>query len=274
MKTAIVFDSAGTLLRVYRVAWDVKSKTLVENIVSTNMIAAGGKCVLIALRIDTIEYFEKADSRMAISDFIAGENVGFDVICRGLKCTSERIGASIALDRSATMRDIKEAIEAVKLKCKDIYYLNIGLVVDIANNMIPYVLATGGRIFPGAKETVEKLISGGVDVYIASGDNRRSLDALACDLGIDKSNVYDAVSPSGKMDLVVSLEEKYDLVVMVGDGINDQLAFQAADMSILTLQQEGMKPDVLYETADVIIDDIREVEGVVRESLHTNISNK
>ena len=274
MKTAIVFDSAGTLLRVYRVAWDVKKGTLVENIVSTNMIVEGRKCVLIALRIDTIEYFEKADSGMAISDFIAGEKVGFDVICRGLKCTSERIGAAIALDKAATMRDIKEAIEAVKLKCKDIYYLNIGLVIDIANNTIPYVLATGGRIFPGAKETVEKLISGGVDVYIASGDNRRSLDALACDLGIDQSNVYDAVSPSGKMDLVVSLEEKYDMVIMVGDGINDQLAFQASDMSILTLQQEGMKPDALYEVADVIIDDIREVEGVVRESLHTNISNK
>lgn len=274
MKTAIVFDSAGTLLKVYRVAWDVKKGSLIENVVSTNMIVEGRKCVLIALRIDTSEYLEKADPGMAISDFIAGEKVGFDVICRGLKCTSERIGVAITLDKTATMRDIKEAIEAVKLKCKDIYYLNIGLVVDVENNTIPYVLATGGRIFPGAKETVEKLISGGVDVYIASGDNRRSLDALACDLGIDKSHVYDAVSPSGKMDLVVSLEEKYDLVVMVGDGINDQLAFQAADMSILTLQQQGMKPDALYEVADVIIDDIREVEGVVRESLHKNISNK
>ncbi len=274
MKTAIVFDSAGTLLRAYRVAWDVKKGMLVENIVSTNMIVGGGKCVLIALRMDTIKYFENVDSSWAISDFIANENISFDVICRGLNCTSERIGTAIAHDKSAKMRDIKEAIEAVKLKCKDIYYLNIGLVVDVANNTIPYVLATGGRIFPGAKETVEKIISDGVDVYIASGDNRRSLDALACDLGIDKSNVYDAVSPSGKMDLVVSLEEKYDLVIMVGDGINDQMAFQAADMSILTLQQHGMKPDVLYEIADVIIDDIREVEGVVRESLHTNISNK
>ncbi len=274
MKTAIVFDSAGTLLKVYRVARDIKKGTLIENVVSTNMIVDGRNCVLIALRIDTIEYLEKTDSCMAISDFIAGEKIGFDVICRGLKCTSERISIAIAHDKSAMMRDIKEAIEAVKLKCKDIYYLNIGLVVDIGNNSIPYVLATGGRIFPGAKETVDKLISDGVDVYIASGDNRRSLDALACDLGIDKSNVYDAVSPSGKMDVVVSLKEKYDMVIMVGDGINDQLAFQASDMSILTLQQEGMKPDVLYEIANVIIEDIREVEGVVRESLHTNISNK
>lgn len=274
MKTAIVFDSAGTLLRAYRVAWDVKNGMLVENVVSTNMIVEGRKCVLIALRIDTVEYFEKTDPNMPISDYIAGEKISFDIICRGLKCTSERIGIAIAQDKSARMRDIKEAIEAVKLKCKDIYYLNIGLVVDVANNTIPYVLATGGRIFPGAKETLGNIISNGVDVYIASGDNRRSLDALACDLGVDKSNVYDAVSPSGKMDLVVSLEEKYDMVIMVGDGINDQMAFQAADMSILTLQQQGMKPDVLYEIADVIIDDIREVEGVVRESLHTNISNK
>jgi Cu+-exporting ATPase len=274
MKTAIVFDSAGTLLRVYRVARDVKKGQLLENVVSTNMIVEGKKCVLIALRIDSLDFLESAGPRIAISEYIAKENIGFDVICRGLKCTSERIGVAIAQDRAATMNDIKEAVEAVKLKCKDIYYLNIGLVVDVASDSIPYVLATGGRIFPGAAETVAGLTSQGVDVYIASGDNRRSLAALAHDLGIDGTHVYDAVSPSGKMDLVEKLEEQYDMVIMVGDGINDQLAFQASDMSILTLQQDGMKPDILYEIADVIIDDIREVEGVVRESLHTNIRNK
>ena len=273
MKTAIVFDSAGTLLRVYRVAREVRSGKLVENVVSTNMIVEGRQCVLIALRIATLDTLSKANPETTISGFIKEEHIGFDVICRGLKCTSERISAAIEKDTTATMRDIQEAIEAVKLKCKDIYYLNIGLVVDVSTNTIPYVLATGGRIFPGAQETVRNL-SHGADIYIASGDNRRSLEGLAEDLGLDRANVFDAVSPSGKMDLVLRLKKEYDRVVMVGDGINDQLAFQVADLSILTLQQKGLKPDILYETADVTVDDIREVEGIVKESLHTNMRNK
>jgi len=57
---------------------------------------------------------------------------------------------------------------------------------------------------------------------------------------------------------------------MAGDGVNDYLALQAADTGILSLQQEGMRPGLLFEVSDVIVDDILEVESVVAESLHTS----
>ncbi len=270
MRTAIVFDSAGTLLKVYRVARDVSYQCIIENVVSTNMITKGRGCALIALRADSVEFLDSADPAMRISDYMAHTTMGFDVICRGLKCTHDRISDAIARDGNATMGDLKQAIEAVKLKCKDIYYLNIGLVVDVPNGTIPYVLATGGRLFPGVKGMVRRLMASGADVYIASGDNRRSLSSLAADLGIPDANVFDAVSPEGKKEVVESLKKRYGRVIMAGDGVNDDLALQAADTGILSLQQEGMRPDLLFDASDVIVDDILEVESVVAESLHTS----
>jgi soluble P-type ATPase len=269
-KTAIVFDSAGTLLKVYRVARDVTYGKIIENVVSTNMITKGRGCALVALRADSVEFLDGADPAMRISEYMAQTNMGFDVICRGVKCTHDRIGDAVARDETATMGDLKQAIEAVKLKCKDIYYLNIGLVVDVPHGSIPYVLATGGRIFPGVKRMVRRLIKSGVDVYIASGDNRKSLTSLADDLGIPAPNVFDAVSPEGKREVIEGLKKRYGRVIMVGDGVNDYLALQAADTGILSLQQEGMRPDLLFEASDVIVDDILEVESVVGESLHTS----
>src|SRR5208337_1063656 len=103
------------------------------------------------------------------------------------------------------------------------------------------------------------------DIFIASGDNRRSLTSLAKDLDVPESNVFDAVSPEGKMDVIKELKRRYDKVFMVGDGVNDYLALKAADMGILSLQQDGMRPDVLFEASDVTVDNILKVEGIVGE---------
>lgn len=267
MRTAIVFDSAGTLLRVYRVARDVKKGEIIENVVSTNMITKGRGCALITLPADTMEVLESADPEMRVSDYMAHGEVAFDVVCRGLKCTHDLIGGAIARDRRATLGDLKRALEAVKLKCKDIYYLNIGLVVDVPNGTIPYVLATGGRTFPGVKGLVRRLTAVGADVYIASGDNVKSLAALAADLGLPEASVFGAASPEGKRRVILGLKERYGRVIMVGDGMNDYLALQAADLGVLSLQQDGMRPDILFEACDAIVDDVREVEAFVEESL-------
>jgi Cu+-exporting ATPase len=274
MKTAIVFDSAGTLLKVYRVAWDIGKKKVIENVISTNMITKGRGCVLIAVQVDSVEFIDAADPSTRISDYMEHSGLGFDVICSGLKCTHKNISDAIAKDTIASMDDLRQAIEAVKLKCKDIYYLNIGLIVDVPNGSIPYVLATGGKTFPGVHDMLKKIRALGVDEYIASGDNRKSLTALARVLGIAEANVFDAVSPEGKMEVIKGLKERYDLVFMVGDGVNDHLALQAADVGILTLQQEGMRPEVLFKVSDMTIGDIREVEGIVAESLHTSVLHK
>jgi Soluble P-type ATPase len=75
--------------------------------------------------------------------------------------------------------------------------------------------------------------------------------------------VHGVATPVTKAHVVRSLKGEYDVVLMVGDGINDLSAMREADVSVLTVQQGGDKPEVLKATADYIIKDIGEVEGII-----------
>lgn len=52
---------------------------------------------------------------------------------------------------------------------------------------------------------------------------------------------------------------------MVGDGINDILAFRAADLGVLSIQQTGKCPPLLCEEADIVIKNIKEIIGILDE---------
>ncbi len=265
MKTAVVFDSAGTLLNVYRVAKDVQNGRIVENVATTNIVALGRGCALVAMKVDTFDFLDGKSPEMSLAAYLAETGLGLDIICRSTRCPAESVSAAALKDTAATLGDMQEAIAAVKLKCKGIYYVNMGFIVDVPHATIPYVLATGGRIFSGVKDVVRQLGSHGADVYIASGDNRRSLTDLASAIGIPDTQVFDALSPRGKKDLVLSLKERYGRVVMVGDGINDLQALEAADLGILTVQQEDPRPQALYDAADAVVCDIRDVIRTVED---------
>jgi soluble P-type ATPase len=274
MKTAVIFDSAGTLLNVYRVAKDVRNGRIVENVATTNIVALGRGCALVAMKVDTFDFLDGQSPEMSLAAYLAETSLGMDIICRSTRCPAESVSAAALKDTAATLGDMQEAVAAVKLKCKGIYYVNMGFIVDVPHATIPYVLATGGGIFSGVKDVVRQLGSQGADVFIASGDNRRSLTDLASAIGIPDTRVFDALSPRGKKDLVLSLKERYGRVVMVGDGINDLQALEAADLGILTVQQEDPRPQALYDAADAVVCDIRDVGRTVEESLrninHTN----
>jgi Cu+-exporting ATPase len=72
---------------------------------------------------------------------------------------------------------------------------------------------------------------------------------------------------------VKRLKEEYDKVIMVGDGINDILAFRAADLSVLSIQQTGTCPAILFDEADIVIKDIHEVVGIVDKMLKIEMSS-
>jgi len=269
MKMAAVFDSAGTLLNVYRVAKDVAHGRILEHVASTDMVLRSPGSALVALRVDSFDFLEGLDGHQGLAAYIAAHDVGLDVICRGSACPDERVAAAARQDTAATLGDMQEAIAAVKLKCKDIYYVNMGFVVDVPRCAIPYVLATGGRLYRGVKPMFKRLQALGVDAYIASGDNRKSLAALARELGVPDARVYDALSPTGKLDLVKALRGRYDRVAMVGDGPNDRMAIEAADLGVLTVQQPAPRGPELYAAADVVVEKIGDAGRAIEESLHT-----
>ena len=94
-----------------------------------------------------------------------------------------------------------------------------------------------------------------------------TLERMADHLGIPRDRVYGVATPSIKAQIVEDLKSEYDRVVMVGDGINDLGALQAADCAILTEQQPGDRPAELYGTANFVIKHVDEVIAIVQDIL-------
>lgn len=102
---------------------------------------------------------------------------------------------------------------------------------------------------PETKQTVLELFKMDLDVWMVTGDNRRTAKAIAAEIGIPDSNVMAEVLPSEKAVMVKDLQTKGHVVAMVGDGINDSPALAQSDLGIAI----GAGTEIAIETADMVL---------------------
>lgn len=118
-------------------------------------------------------------------------------------------------------------------------------------------LAIADPIKSSSKEAIRSLHALGITVVMCTGDNTRTAQAVADELGID--TVHAEVSPEDKQRIVNELKSQGHCVAMAGDGINDAPALAAADVGIAM----GTGTDVAIESAGITLvkGDLRGIVG-------------
>ena len=109
------------------------------------------------------------------------------------------------------------------------------------------LVAVADAIKPSARETLERLKEMGIEAVMITGDNKRTAEAVARELGIER--VFAEVLPADKARYVQQLQREGKHVAMVGDGVNDAPALAQADIGIAI----GAGTDVAIETAKVVL---------------------
>ncbi len=102
-------------------------------------------------------------------------------------------------------------------------------------------------IAPNARRAVEALRAQGLEVIMVTGDNRRTAEAVAREVGI--GTVFAEVLPEGKLNALRELRARHRAIAFVGDGINDAPALAEADVGLAI----GGGTDIAIEAADVVL---------------------
>ena len=183
----------------------------------------------------------------AVSDFESLTGLGVTARVGGVPDghVAPAVLVAVGADRYMQTLDVDVspfASEAEKLgqEGKSPLYVAIG-------GQLAAIVAVSDPIKSTTAAAIRTLHDQGLKVAMITGDNARTAQAIARQLGIDE--VVAEVLPAGKVDAVKRLQQRYGAVAYVGDGINDAPALAQAEVGVAI----GTGTDVAIEAADVVL---------------------
>jgi P-type Cu2+ transporter len=255
---AIIFDKTGTLTEGKpRVTDVVTSGHLSEDELLRLVGAAEGRSghPLAQAVLDELERRELIND-LPVEDFenLAGRGVSARVGDRQVLVGTRRLFE----EEGVSLDGIDEAANRLLSEGKT-------LMLAAVDGKAAGIVAAADTIRPTAKQAIAELRELGIQPVMMTGDNKRTAEAVAQALGIER--VFAEVLPQDKAEGVTQLQKEGKFVAMVGDGVNDAPALAQADLGIAI----GAGTDVAVETGDIVLmkSDPRDVLSAIQLSKAT-----
>lgn len=165
----------------------------------------------------------------------------------GMGITAEVYGAPAVAGNAAIMKQCEVKIDEYENITAQLADEGKTPVFIAINGIAAGIIAISDTLKAETVTGIEELKKMGLDIYLITGDNERTANAIARQAGI--SNVIAGVMPNDKAEFVKKMQQQNRVVAMVGDGVNDAPALAQADIGIAI----GSGTDVAIETADIIL---------------------
>ncbi len=252
----VVFDKTGTITEGKPKVTDIVTKGLSEDELLRYASSAEkgsehplGEAIVVAGVERGLELFEITSFKS-----VPGEGIVTLINDKNILIGNNKLMKNNNIDITSVENDVKSLASQGKTP------MYMAIDWDLAG-----VIAVADTLKANSKKAVEALHKLGIEVVMLTGDNEKTAQAIAKEVGIDK--VVSDVLPGDKANEVKRLQDEGKNVAMVGDGINDAPALAMANIGIAI----GSGTDVAIESADIVLmrSDILDVVGAIQLSKAT-----
>ena len=253
----IVFDKTGTITEGRPEVTDIVHTDVIDRNRLLQIAASAEKGSEHPLGEAIVRGAEKENLEMLKLDrFLAIPGHGIEVEIEGqIVLLGNR---KLMVERNIELVQLEEESDRLASEGKTPMYMAIG-------SRLAGIIAVADIVKESSAKAIRKLHEMGIEVAMITGDNKKTAQAIAKQVGIDR--VLAEVLPEDKANEVKKLQEEGKKVAMVGDGINDAPALAQADIGIAI----GSGTDVAMESADIVLmrSDLMDVPTAIQLSKST-----
>ena len=255
--STIVFDKTGTITEGKPEVTDILAVSGIDKESLLQIAASGEKGSEHPLGEAIVRGAEREQLVMLkVQQFEAIPGHGIEVVINDINVL---IGNKKLMDnRSISLAELKDKSDRLAEEGKTPMYIAM-------NGKLSGIIAVADVVKESSAKAIKKLQEMGIEVAMITGDNRKTAEAIAKQVGIDC--VLAEVLPQDKSNEVKKLQAEGKKVCMVGDGINDAPALVQADIGIAI----GSGTDVAMESADIVLmrSDLMDVPTAIKLSKST-----